>query len=1270
MKFVFQTWFAPVRCILLFLIACGAGVRAENLQEAAVHFPGLRVGAAVKSPDSIANAAYANTLRLQLDPSPENAAKWAATQPAQYTYDWTDADAIAGFARAGGQQWRGHNLAWHNSIPAWLTGGGFSTNQIRDFLFHHIDTVAGRYRGEAYCWDVVNEAFNDNGALRSSFWYDTPGIGYAGNGTLYIEEAFKRAHAADPGAELIYNDYSAETVNAKSDAVYAMAQDFLNRGVPINGIGFQMHIAGISYSSLRTNLKRFNDLGLDLHITEMDVRVPVTNGEAAPADLDAQAEVYWNVLGVALSQPRFKVFQTWGFTDNDSWIPGFYPGYGAALPFDKNYQKKPAYWAIWNALANQAEKLPVLDYSIGDSTNIFSQETLSAGAGMQLQADGTNDFMTLGLVVPFPGQWDVKVGYRQSGASGQFQLAMASESGSFNNVGGMVDAYAAGIDASFEDLGTNNFPVAGNWQMRFTVAGKNVNASDYNLTIDYIRITPVADTNNTPPTISNIANQTIFENSAKGPVAFTVGDAQTPASALTVQAISLNTNLLHPANILLGGSGSGRNVTVTPAANQTGAAAVLLLVSDGTNQTPETFTLNVIASNTPPVALSTNLTLGAGGSAEVDLRLLVSDLETPSAQLDFSVTAATNGSVALLGDGHTARFTSVPGHTGPASFNYSAIDTGPDARWLLHYNFEPLDTGDDMSVSDISANVLTGTLEEYGAGASAYDTNVPPALAPFSTHSLALAESGAGNGARLEVLMPAATYSLQNSDWTMAVWFRRSTATNDDFIFHIGSGDGNGGDGDELDLDLTPDGQLQLRHYNTGNAQDVNLAAGVIPTGEWHHTAVVFDRTNSNSGLLKLYLDGVQVGASTPVNWTLNQSAELVFGGVKKGNEARWLNGNLDDVALYGALLSPAEIAALAAGRTVVQLGYLSASNTVSLTVPPTNHPPVLAPISNTQLVAGVTLAVAPVANDPDLPAQSLVFTLLNAPVGAVINPTNGFVTWRPTIAQAGASNLFMVVATEAGWPTNLAPLADACVRDGTYASSNFGPDTVLTVKRDPTANFSRESFLRFASPAFPGVLADAQLRLQPVAVSLPGTHAVASVTDEAWNESTITWNTKPASGVPLATWIPQTGVPVRVSVAAAVLQDTTTNGLLSLRLFATNSTTDGRVDYASKEAGAATAPQLSLFYTNVQPLSTTESFWVTVNAPPPPRLSGMQFANGVFQMNVTGDGGPDYLVQTSTNLLSWDLLYGTNGAPGVFTFVVSNVTTVPQRFYRIELGP
>lgn len=593
------------------VILLGLPSHAQSLRDAAAKFPGLRVGAAIKS-SRLTEAGYANTVRHEFNmPSPENDTKWNPLRPSQNQFAWAGADANASFARAAGEQIRGHTLQWYKSNPAWLTGGGFSATEARDILYDHIDTVSAHYQGDVFAWDVVNEAFNDNGSLRDGFWYNSPGIGYAAEGTRYIEETFIRAAAADPDALLIYNDYGAEEDNSKSDAIYAMAQDFLNRGVPLDGIGFQMHISGINYASLRANFKRFNDLGLDLHITEMDVRVPVDgNGDANPADLESQAEIYWNVLSVALGQPRFTVFQTWGFTDNDSWIPGFYPGVGVALLFDETYQRKPAYWAVWNALANQAEKLTVLDFSAGDSTGVFnSQETLSAGAARQLFADAPGDFMTLELPVPTAGQWNVKVGYRQSGASGQFQLAAAPEgSGTFTDIGGVVDAYSGAVGTGVTDLGNFSFPSIGNWQFRFTVAGQNGNASDHNLTIDYIRITPVSDPSNTRPTVSNLADQTTDQDVPAGPFNFTIGDGQTAAADLTVEAQSLNPTLLPTANITLGGSGANRTVSLSPAAGQFGSAAVLLLVSDGVNTTPETFILNV--NEGPHDSLWTRVTPG------------------------------------------------------------------------------------------------------------------------------------------------------------------------------------------------------------------------------------------------------------------------------------------------------------------------------------------------------------------------------------------------------------------------------------------------------------------------------------------------------------------------------------------------------------------------------------------------------------------------------------------------------------------------------------
>jgi GH35 family endo-1,4-beta-xylanase len=209
----------------------------------------------------------------------------------------------------------------------------------------------GHYAGKVYAWDVVNEAFNDDGTMRSTLWYDQPGIGFAGLGTKYIEQALNWARAADPNAKLFYNDYNSEPMDAKSDAIYAMAQDFKNRGVPLDGVGFQFHVDltfdnPTTLASVASNFQRFAALGLDAHITELDIRL----SDSSAVSLNAQAKLYGEIAAICVQQPSCKLFQTWGFTDKHSWIPSFYPGMGWALLWDANYQKKPAYTSVLNSL--------------------------------------------------------------------------------------------------------------------------------------------------------------------------------------------------------------------------------------------------------------------------------------------------------------------------------------------------------------------------------------------------------------------------------------------------------------------------------------------------------------------------------------------------------------------------------------------------------------------------------------------------------------------------------------------------------------------------------------------------------------------------------------------------------------------------------------------------------------------------------------------------------------------------------------------------------
>jgi len=315
-------------------------------------------------PDPLQDEAYAATLGAQYSMlSPENALKWPIVHPSPDAYNFTFGDEIVAFAKDRAIQVRGHNLCWYMDNPGWLTDFALTASpaDMAQRLQSHIQTVVGHYRGQVFAWDVVNEAVSDAATgigtdLRDSLWYNQPGIGLSGTG--YIEQAFRWARAADPDALLFYNDYGIEDAGPKFEAVYQMVRDFVVRGVPIDGVGMEMHLDTTGYPStagLTENIQRLTGLGLQVHITEMDVRLPVDgNGDASALDLQAEAQTYQRILGVCLAVPGCTALQTWGFSDAHSWIPQYYPGFGEALPFDGNYGAKPAFRALIETLQTPA----------------------------------------------------------------------------------------------------------------------------------------------------------------------------------------------------------------------------------------------------------------------------------------------------------------------------------------------------------------------------------------------------------------------------------------------------------------------------------------------------------------------------------------------------------------------------------------------------------------------------------------------------------------------------------------------------------------------------------------------------------------------------------------------------------------------------------------------------------------------------------------------------------------------------------------------------
>ena len=306
---------------------------------------GFHVGAAVAVRPLKADPRYRETLRREFNMVvAENAFKWSELRPSRRRFDFKGADQIVEFAQANRMAIRGHTLVWHRQAPRWLTQGKFTREEVVGLLREHIRTVMGRYRGKIAAWDVVNEAVDDEtgGFRTNSFWYRALG-------PEYVELAFRFAREADPDAVLYYNDYSAEGMNKKADGVYKLLADLKSRGVPVDGVGWQMHeINGFSVGDgHRENAKRLIALGLELSITEMDVRMKVP---APAADYEQQAAGYAAAAEFCLSEPSCKAFVLWGLADKYSWIPGEFPGWGDGLIYDADWRPKPAYFALRRAL--------------------------------------------------------------------------------------------------------------------------------------------------------------------------------------------------------------------------------------------------------------------------------------------------------------------------------------------------------------------------------------------------------------------------------------------------------------------------------------------------------------------------------------------------------------------------------------------------------------------------------------------------------------------------------------------------------------------------------------------------------------------------------------------------------------------------------------------------------------------------------------------------------------------------------------------------------
>ncbi|GCE30056.1 beta-xylanase [Dictyobacter alpinus] len=261
------------------------------------------------------------------------------------TFDFSQSDELVSFAKQHSMQIEGANLIWSNQVPAWITNGGYNRDELLGIMKDYILNVVGHYKGQVKSWVVVNEPLDTNEANQKSIWESVIG-------PQYIDYAFRWAHEADPQAKLYINEFDTELINEKSNSYYALIQGLLQRKVPINGVGFEGHLdvaIQYPYDQLVSNLNRFADLDLQVQITEADIKLQ-NSPDPLPEKFKQQASLYADIIHACQEVKQCSGVVLWGFTDRYTWIPNFTHHPDQPLIFNAQYQPKPAYNAIKEAL--------------------------------------------------------------------------------------------------------------------------------------------------------------------------------------------------------------------------------------------------------------------------------------------------------------------------------------------------------------------------------------------------------------------------------------------------------------------------------------------------------------------------------------------------------------------------------------------------------------------------------------------------------------------------------------------------------------------------------------------------------------------------------------------------------------------------------------------------------------------------------------------------------------------------------------------------------
>ncbi|MCX6206167.1 MAG: endo-1,4-beta-xylanase [Bacteroidetes bacterium] len=296
--------------------------------------------------------------------TPENIMKSAIIHPKWDVYDFDLADKLVAYGKKYNIPVFGHTLIWHSQLPEFVLHIN-NADSLKLFFESHIKTVASRYDGKVYSWDVVNEALNEDGSMRNSIFLQKLG-------PEYVVEAFKIAQKAAPNTELYYNDYNIEQPK-KRDGAIALIKRIQAAGVRIDGIGIQGHWRAdkIPLKEIEASIQAFSKLGIKVMFTELDLTVLPNPWDVNTADVNLKAEnnAYFNPYPNNLPDSVQQIFTKgysdlfslflkykkevtrvtfWGLNDGQSWLNNWpikgrtnYP-----LIFDRNFKPKGAYYKI------------------------------------------------------------------------------------------------------------------------------------------------------------------------------------------------------------------------------------------------------------------------------------------------------------------------------------------------------------------------------------------------------------------------------------------------------------------------------------------------------------------------------------------------------------------------------------------------------------------------------------------------------------------------------------------------------------------------------------------------------------------------------------------------------------------------------------------------------------------------------------------------------------------------------------------------------------